>query len=116
MRERFQLDSADPILPRNDKSLEELIPAVIKRMGREQDYWVKDLEKRWTEVAGAAVAQATRPGLYERKQLTVYVNHSMWLMELERNGKQQLLENLQEAFGADNIRNVRFQLDPDGKI
>ena len=116
MRERFQLEEARPDTPIQDQTLEDLIPKVIKNMGMEKEYWVKEIFEKWPELVGNDVAQHTRPGNYERKQLLVYVNHSIWLMELERNGKKQMLQNLQEMYGADNIKGIRFQLDPDGTI
>ena len=113
MRERFQLEKAEQYAPITDQSLEDLIPSLLKSMGMEQDYWVQGIEDRWPEVVGKEVALHTRPGRFERKQLTVFVKHSIWLMELERNGKKQMLLNLQEAFGAEHIRTLRLQLDPD---
>jgi len=116
MRERFQLSEARPDLPIQDQTFEQLIPKVIKNMGLEKEYWINEVLQHWPELVGNDVAQHTRPGNYERKQLLVYVNHSIWLMELERNGKKQMLENLQERYGAETIKGIRLQLDPDGTL
>jgi predicted nucleic acid-binding Zn ribbon protein len=68
----------------------------------------------WPALVGKAVAAHCRPGRLEKGELTVFVDSSVWLNELVRYSRQQLLSNLQAKFGRNEVRSVRVQLDPDG--
>ncbi|HBA83229.1 MAG TPA: hypothetical protein DCZ95_03955 [Verrucomicrobia bacterium] len=91
----------------------DIIPAIMKKLGLAPVFWEQELLKQWPDIVGAQVAQNSRPGQIERGQLCVYVRHPAWLSELSRYGQKQLLANLQARFGADRIKKIRFQLDPD---
>ena len=113
-RERCRI--ADPRIPRADpdpRPLGELLPDVMRRLGLEHVQWSVRLERDWAELAGPAVALHARPGTVRDGILTVFVDSSVWLSELSRFGRRPLLARLQAAYGADDVRDVRFRLDPD---
>jgi len=85
----------------------------MKQFGLEQRLWERELLAEWPTLAGANVARHCRPGRLDRKTLEVFVRHPIFLSELERFGKAQLLANLQRRFGTDRIRGLRLRLDPD---
>lgn len=98
-------DSARPI--------GELIPQILKRFGLEDRLWEQALVSEWDALVGKQVARHSRPGRLDHRTLYVFVSNSTWLNELARYGKKQMIENLQKRFGADKIRDVRLQIDPD---
>jgi len=112
-RERLQLADPRPPEPEAYTTPGDVIPALMKQWGLEQRLWEQEMLREWPALAGDDVARHTRPGRLERKILLVYVRHPVWLSELSRYGKPILLANLQRRFGADRIRDVRLQLDPD---
>jgi predicted nucleic acid-binding Zn ribbon protein len=71
------------------------------------------LMERWEAVLGKGVAAHTRPGRLINKEITVFVDSSVWLSELQRYAHREMLANLQKAFGKDIIQKVRLSLDPD---
>ena len=114
-RERFQLDEvAEPPAPDRVSAVGALLPGLLKSLKLEDRYWEQTLLNEWPAIAAATVAKHSRPGRVQYQTLTVFVRGSTWLNELSRYGKQQLLANVQAKFGADRIKSVRFQLDPDG--
>jgi len=115
-RERCRIEGFKPPAGvAEPEKIADIIPALMKSLGLAEQHWLGMLEEEWGKIAGEAVAKHTRPGRVEKKKLTVFVDNSVWLNELSRYGRQQLLQNLQKRFGSGKIVSVSFVLDPDGK-
>ncbi len=97
----------------NEALFGNVLPQVMKKLGLEQRFWEQSLINEWEHLVGPQVAKYSRPGRLDRKVLHIFVTHPAWLSELSRYGQKQLLANLQARFGADRIKSVRLQLDPD---
>ncbi|MDD4870737.1 MAG: DUF721 domain-containing protein [Kiritimatiellae bacterium] len=115
-RERFRIENhrppegiADPL------RISDAMAGVMKKLGLEDTHWLTVLEDEWQKIAGEAVAKHTRPGRMEKKRLTVFVDSSVWLNELLRYGRRQMLLNLQNRFGKGKITSVSLVLDPDDR-
>ena len=91
----------------------DVIPAVMRRLGLEDQQWLFALTDEWSGLVGEVVASHCRPGRVERGVLTIFVDSSVWLNELSRYGQGQILKNLRKRFGDEKIRQVLFRLDPD---
>lgn len=92
----------------------DLVPGALKRLGLEEDLWLRALENEWVELVGSMIAKHARPGRYERGRLIVFVDSSVWLNELKRYSQKEMLSKLQQRFGADKIARLFLQPDPDG--
>jgi len=102
-----------PSAPDLARDFAEIIPDVLRRAGLEDEFWEQQLIEDWTALVGQQIARNARPGKVERGTLFVYVNHSVWLNELSRYGKKEILQSVQERFGSARVRTLRLQLDPD---
>lgn len=91
----------------------EVLPDVVKDLGIEEEVWQNELLAAWPDLVGKALAARTRPGRADHGTLVVFVSHSVWLNELSRYGKQQMLKKLQDRFGRQRVRSLRLQLDPE---
>ena len=114
-RDRFQLTDPAPAPPDRCEKVGDLVPTLMKQLGLENRLWEEALISEWPALVGEQVARQTRPGRLDRKILYVFVSHSMWLSELTRYGQKQMLANLQARFGADKIKSIRLQLDPEAR-
>ena len=113
-RERFGLPwGAEPPAPKNEIEVGGLVPGILRNMGLEQELWQKQLFEEWVSLVGPQIARNARPGQVEGTILTVYVTSSVWLNELSRFAKPQMVQKLKAKFGANRIRGIRLQLDPD---
>jgi hypothetical protein len=113
-KERFHLDSYQPAQGVEDAAgIGDVVAGIMKSLGLEGMHWLNILEEEWTRLVGDAVAKHSRPGRMEKKTLTVFVDNSVWLNELLRYGRKQMLENLQKRFGKEKIGSIRLVLDPD---
>jgi len=116
-KERFHLDGRAPSQGVQDAvGIGDVLAGLMKNLGLDELQWVNILENEWTQIVGTAVASHSRPGRIEKKCLTVFVDNSVWLNELMRYGRKQMLENLQKKFGREKIGSIRLVLDPDGRV
>ncbi len=114
-RERCRIEDFKPPLPDSGGvTMAAGVENVLKRMGLAHAAWAAEIVDAWLSIAGKQLARHTRPGTLQGSELTVYVDSSVWLNELQRYGLAALLANVQEYAGADKVRRVRLQLDPDG--
>jgi len=113
-RERLRLeDRRPPDAPREPMPLDTVLPSLLKRLGLEAQHWLTTLNEEWASLVGQGVARHARPGRLESGVLTVYVDSSVWLSELSRYGKEEILTKLRGRFGAKRFKGLRLQLDPD---
>ena len=112
--ERLQIPREQRQEPSNQTaSIQDVLPGTMKNIGLESRFWEESLIEEWKDLVGPQLVRYTRPGRFDRKILHVFVTNSAWLSELSRFGKHELLKKLQKRFGADKIRDIRLQLDPD---
>lgn len=70
------------------------------------------LIEKWSAAVGSVIAAHTRPGRLINKELTIFVDSSPWLSELQRGAKKELLTKVQSVFGRDVIQTLRLSMDP----
>ncbi len=89
------------------------IMSLMKKIGLDEQNWIETLSQDWENIVGKSVGMHTRPGRISGAQLYVFVDSAVWLNELKRYGKNQMLNNLQSRFGEKRIRNISLQPDPE---
>ena len=70
------------------------------------------IEEAWPAFVGSAAAAHTRPGRFVKGELVIFVDSSVWLSELQRYSKAEILEKIQQRFGKERVQGLRFQLAP----
>ncbi len=112
-RERYDLDADYRFPPpKRIQAFGNLIPGVLKELGLESASRLGELTPRWPDFVGPANAKHSRPGRWENGVLTIYVDHNVWLAEMKRFAAKAILKRLTEAYGADSLKEIRFQIDP----
>jgi predicted nucleic acid-binding Zn ribbon protein len=114
-QERCQTDRAVQPREYHDTTIGDMVPRLMKQLGLEDRYWEQALLSDWVAIVGEQLARRTRPGRVQHGILYVFVTSSAWLSELSRYGQKQMLENLQKRFGAEKIKSLRIQIDPDAR-
>ncbi len=107
-------DSRPPSKDEGAKAIGDAIPEVIRSLGLEESIWLNKIEEEWMKLVGDVVAKHARPGRYDAGHLIVFVDSSVWLNELQRYGRTEILSKVQQRFGPEKITGIRLQLDPDG--
>lgn len=112
-RERYHLPADYTFKPPPHISrMDQVLPDVLKEMGLESASRLAELTPIWEELVGKANAKHSRPGRWEDGRLTIYVDHNVWLAEMQRFGSRTILKRIRERFGAESLRELRFTIDP----
>lgn len=113
-KERLHIeDDTPPSAVRATPSIKEIIPGCIEKWGMQDQLYMREISDAWKSIVGPQVATHTRPGRIHNNVLVIYVRHSIWLSELQRYGQKTILEKLKKRPGANKIKSIRLQLDPD---
>lgn len=86
---------------------------LLASLGLRTDSIQQQLMNLWSEIAGNPLCRHIRPGPLQNTSLTVYVTNSVMLTELRLRQGPALLKNIQAAVGADAVKKLFFQIDPD---
>lgn len=92
------------------QSISDILPQVLSKIGLAQKLKETQFVRDWSNIVGETVAKHCQPISFSKGCLTVNVDSSPWLNELQRYSKGIILQKLQERFGEDSIRDVRFRI------
>ncbi|NLT69731.1 MAG: DUF721 domain-containing protein [Verrucomicrobiaceae bacterium] len=92
-----------------EKRIESVVDKAMKGLGLKDRFHEEQIFDAWNGMVDSFIAANARPVVLERKVLSIQVLHSTVHYELERM-KGQLLRRMQERFGTEHIREIRFRL------
>jgi predicted nucleic acid-binding Zn ribbon protein len=92
-----------------EQEIESVVGKAMKGLGLKDRFNEEQVFEAWNEMVDNFIGSNARPVVLEKKVLSIQVLHSTVHYELERM-KGQLLRRMQERFGAENIRDIRFRL------
>lgn len=93
---------------RNLHAASALVPKLLARLGLAQRLREEEIAAAWAGIAGEFSARFSHPQRLRYRTLTVAVSQPAVMWTLDRS-KATLLARLQEKFGRDVIRDLRFQ-------
>ena len=112
-RERCQIEEPKPPASYHDSTpLGQVIARVIQNLDTKVIDFDASLADDWAGVVGPTVAKHTRPGGCRDGHLVVHVDSPVWLSELARYGRHEILAKLQQRYGAARVRSVSLELAP----
>ena len=115
-RERFQLPDMEPPAAENDVAVREIVNDIFKSIDvRRQPALLDQIREAWHELAGPGAATHARPGYLDHQTLVIFVDSAVWLDELMRYERAGILTRLQQRFGAEAIKALRLQADPEDR-
>ncbi len=100
--DRFPKETAQPIGP--------LIEKLLGSLGLSQRIREGEIKTAWEAVVGEFLAKHAAPASLNQGVLIVHVLQPTVHFELERVWKRTLLKKLQERFGQNTVREIRFRL------
>jgi hypothetical protein len=89
--------------------IESVIGSTLKKLGLKQRFDEDQVKAAWHQVVGDFVSRNSQPIGVNRKVLLVHVLQPAVHYTLERM-KGQILERMQERFGKENVREIRFRI------
>jgi predicted nucleic acid-binding Zn ribbon protein len=88
----------------------ELLPAVLAGLQSPELALRSRLVSEWPAIAGAKIAEHTRPTLNNAGELWVWVDQSTLAFELNQRYRGSLLKRAQAALGEEAVKDIRFRV------
>ncbi len=97
---------------REDSSvaLAKLVPGVLNELGLDRKRHEAEIEKVWNHTLDPVITEHAQPTGINKGTLFVSVDSSVWLSELVRYRRREILQRLQHSFGSDMIKKISFRV------
>jgi predicted nucleic acid-binding Zn ribbon protein len=103
------LTEQEKALTKNTRSAADLIPAVLKGIGLDRKQSDVEILKVWNNLIDPAITKHAKPVGLAKGTLFVDVDSSVWLDEIVRYRRREILQRLRHSFGPDLIQRISFR-------
>jgi hypothetical protein len=90
-------------------STAEIMPKVLKGLGLDRRQAETEILKVWNHQLDPNITAHARPTGLRKGTLFVSVDSSVWLDEIVRYRRREILERLQNSFGRDLVARISFR-------
>ncbi len=95
---------------RGARSAAAVLPAVLKDLRLDRRQAEAEVVKVWNELLDPNLVAHAQPTGLRNGTLFISVDSNVWLAELVRYRRHEILERLQHSFGRDLIRKLSFRV------
>jgi len=92
------------------QAVKALMPTVLKELGLERRCAETEVIKVWNHLLDPNIVAHAQPTGLRKGTLFVQVDSSVWLNEIVRYRRREILERLQHSFGKDLITRISFRV------
>lgn len=104
------LTQEEKALAQSAKPVGDFIPGVLKGIGIERKQSELEILKVWNHLMDPTVAQHAKPVGIAKGTLFVNVDSNVWLDEIVRYRRREILQRLRHSFGPDLIQRISFRV------
>lgn len=104
------LTQEEKALAPSAKHIGDFIPSVLKGIGIERKQSELEILKVWNHLMDPTVAQHAKPVGIAKGTLFVNVDSNVWLDEIVRYRRREILQRLRHSFGPDLIQRISFRV------
>ena len=94
----------------HSRTTADLMPAVMKKLGMERRQSEAEISKVWNELIDPIITSHAQPVGFRKGTLFVNVDSNVWLSEIVRYRRHEILQRLQHAFGPNLIARISFRV------
>ncbi|NBR86030.1 MAG: DUF721 domain-containing protein [Verrucomicrobia bacterium] len=94
----------------NHQPLAALLPGVLSGLGLERRRGEAEIVKVWNDLMDPQVAAHAQPAGLNKGTLFVTVDSSVWLDEIVRYRRREILDRLQHSFGREMVKKISFRV------
>lgn len=87
----------------------ELVKAVLDQVGLDRKQAETEIVKVWNEIIDPAVTAHAQPTGIRKGTLFVSVDNNVWLSEIVRYHRREILQRLQHSFGRNTVARISFR-------
>ena len=95
---------------RSAKSAADVLPKVLGELRMDRRQSEAEIIKVWNSLIDPNVVKHAQPTGLNKGTLFVTVDSSVWLAEIVRYRKREILERLQHSFGKDLVAKISFKV------
>jgi len=106
----MHLGAAEKAARRSARSSGDVMPGVLKGIRIEKRQSETEILKVWNELLDPNLTAHAQPTGIHQGTLFVTVDSSVWLSEIVRYRRSEILDRLQHAFGRDLVRKISFRV------
>jgi len=92
------------------KSIADVMPAVLTGLGLDRKRAEAEIGRVWNNLIDPTLVAHAQPTSLNKGTLFVTVDNSVWLDEIVRYRRREILERLQNSFGRDLITRISFRV------
>jgi predicted nucleic acid-binding Zn ribbon protein len=92
------------------RSAGEVLPALLKDLRMEARQGEAEIIKVWNSLLDPVVTAHAQPANLHKGTLFVNVDSSVWLAEIVRYRRKEILERLQNSFGKSVVQKISFRI------
>ena len=94
----------------SSRPLVTVLPKVLGDYRIEQRRNEVEIVRVWNELIDPAIVAHAQPDGLHKGTLFVYVDSSVWLSEIVRYRRKEILDRLQHSFGSELIKRISFRI------
>jgi len=107
---RVDLEPIEQAARSPERQVGELVTELIQKLGLPQRRTAAAVFKAWNQIVDPTVAAHAQPAGLRNGTLFVSVDSSVWLDEIVRYRRKEILDRLRHSFGADLIKKISFRV------
>jgi predicted nucleic acid-binding Zn ribbon protein len=92
------------------QAMADLIPAVLDKLGLDRRRAEAEIVRVWNHLVDPNVTAHAQPAGLNKGTLFVTVDSSVWLSEIVRYRRKEILDRLQHSFGRELIARISFRV------
>lgn len=92
------------------KTIADIMPGVLQRLRIDQRQSETEILKVWASLVDPEVAEHANPTGIRNGTLFVSVDSNVWLDEIVRYRRREILERIKSAFGPTKVQRISFRI------
>ena len=107
---RIDLREEEKALASSTRGVGDVMPKVLAKMGLDRKRSELEILKVWNHLMDPLVAKHAQPVGFAKGTLFINVDSSVWLDELVRYRRREILLRLKNSFGPDLVQRLSFRV------
>jgi hypothetical protein len=92
------------------KAIGDVVPGVLKGLGLERKQSELEILKVWNNLMDPTIVAHAKPAGLAKGTLFVSVDSNVWLDEIVRYRRREILQRLKHSFGPDLVQRISFRV------
>jgi hypothetical protein len=106
----MDLSAAEKARTHAAKAMDDVMPGVLKTLRLDQRRAEAEIVRVWNNILDPSIAAHAKPDRLRKGTLFVLVDSNVWLDEICRYRRKEILDRLHHSFGHELIARISFRL------